>query len=44
VKKGETLSSIARMHGVPLQRIVAANEIKDAGRIRAGQVLTIPLR
>lgn len=44
VRKGETLSSIARAYGVPMRRIVAANGIKDAGRIRAGQVLTIPLQ
>lgn len=42
VKKGETLSLIARHYGVPMKKIMGANKIKDAGRIRAGMVLTIP--
>lgn len=43
VKKGETLSAIARAHGVSMKKIIAANAIKDPGKIRAGMVLTIPL-
>lgn len=43
VKKGETLSAIARAHGVSIKKIIAANAIKDPGKIRVGMVLTIPL-
>jgi LysM repeat protein len=42
VKKGETLSLIAKHYGVSMRKIMAANKIKDAGKIRSGMVLTIP--
>jgi N-acetylmuramoyl-L-alanine amidase len=42
VKKGESLSQIAKHYGVSMKKIMGANRIKDAGRIRAGMTLTIP--
>jgi len=42
VKKGESLWSISREYNVKLESIIAANNIKDASRISAGQQLRIP--
>lgn len=42
VQQGETLYSIARRYGVPMQDIMAANGITNPDRIRAGQELRIP--
>ncbi|MEI6633175.1 MAG: LysM peptidoglycan-binding domain-containing protein [Chlamydiota bacterium] len=42
VKKGESLSLIAKHYGVSMKKIMGANRLKDAGKIRAGMVLTIP--
>jgi LysM repeat protein len=42
VQSGDTLSSIARAHGVTVQAIVEANNIANPNLIIAGQVLTIP--
>jgi membrane-bound lytic murein transglycosylase D len=42
VRRGETLSSIAKRHGIPLERLAAANNISPKQRIRAGQVLRVP--
>jgi membrane-bound lytic murein transglycosylase D len=42
VRRGETLSSIARRHGIPLERLAAANNLSPRQRIRAGQVLVLP--
>lgn len=42
VKKGETLSLIARQYRVPMRRIMAANGLKDANKIRSGMTLIIP--
>jgi nucleoid-associated protein YgaU len=42
VKPGESLSAIAAAYGVRVADIVAANQLKDADRIRAGQKLFIP--
>ncbi len=42
VRRGQTLYSIARAYGVPLQRIVQANGIKNPSRIMAGARLVIP--
>lgn len=42
VKKGETLSLIARHYRVPMRRIMAANGLKDANKIRSGMTLIIP--
>ena len=41
VRRGDTLSSIARRHGVTVGELVAANELPDS-RIRAGQRLRVP--
>ncbi len=41
VKRGDTLSSIARRFGLSLSALMAANNIKDANRIYVGQVLVI---
>ncbi|MGH2684604.1 MAG: LysM peptidoglycan-binding domain-containing M23 family metallopeptidase [Actinomycetota bacterium] len=42
IRRGETLSEIARDHGVTIQALAAANGIPNPDRIRAGQRLTIP--
>jgi peptidoglycan hydrolase-like protein with peptidoglycan-binding domain/LysM repeat protein len=43
VHAGETLSGIARQHGVTLDVLLAANpEIHDPNRISIGQIITIP--
>ncbi|MFE1095880.1 LysM peptidoglycan-binding domain-containing protein [Streptomyces smyrnaeus] len=41
VKKGDTLSSIARAHNTTVAALVKANGIKDADKIRIGQVLKL---
>lgn len=42
VRKGDTLSSIARQYGVKWQDIVVANNLTNASGIKVGQVLTMP--
>jgi N-acetylmuramoyl-L-alanine amidase len=42
VKSGDTLTAIAKRHGVKISAIVTANRIADANRIYAGQRLVIP--
>lgn len=42
VQKGETVYAIARRYGVTVDAIAAANGIKDAAKVQAGTVLTIP--
>ena len=42
VEKGDTISSISRMYGVSVERIVAYNGIKDPDTIYRGQVIVIP--
>jgi len=42
VKRGESLSEIARAYGVTLQAIVEANDIDNPNRIVTGQKLIIP--
>lgn len=42
VKKGDTLSSIARRYGVTVQQLVNINNIKNPNLIYVGQILTIP--
>jgi membrane-bound lytic murein transglycosylase D len=42
VKKGDTLSSIARRFRVKPSALIAANSLSDRDEIRAGQVLRIP--
>jgi len=44
VRRGQTLSGIARTYRVPIRRIVRANNLRSASRIREGQRLKIPLR
>jgi membrane-bound lytic murein transglycosylase D len=44
VRYGETLSGIAMKYRVSIRRIVRANNLRSASRIRAGQRLKIPLR
>ena len=42
VNKGETLYRIAKGYGVSQQKIIRANNMRDAGFIREGQYLFIP--
>lgn len=42
VKSGEVLGTIARRHGVSVGALMRANNISDARKLRAGQVLRIP--
>lgn len=42
VKRGDSLSEIARHYGVSVQQLANANGIRNANRIYAGQVLCIP--
>lgn len=42
VKSGDALSKIAAAHGVKTKDLMAANNIADPNKIRAGQKLTIP--
>lgn len=42
VKRGDTLSSIARKYGVTVNAIAKANKIANINVIRTGSVLTIP--
>jgi len=42
VKKGETLTAIARKSGVSVKQLAAANGISASHRVRAGQRLRIP--
>jgi len=41
VQSGDTLSSLSRRYGVPIERIQSANNLADA-RLRVGQELIIP--
>ncbi|KHK02691.1 LysM peptidoglycan-binding domain-containing protein [Desulfovibrio sp. TomC] len=42
VGRGDTLSRIAKKFGITAKELMAANGMKDADRIDAGRVLTIP--
>jgi len=42
VRRGETLSVIARRYGVPLSKLVGVNKIKNRNRLSVGQKLIIP--
>ena len=44
VKRGETLSSIAKKYGVTVDAIVKANKIKDKNVIHTGSVFVIPTK
>lgn len=43
VKKGDTLASIAQMHGSGIEQIAMMNNIPDPDKITEGQVLKIPV-
>ena len=43
VKRGETLSVIARKYGVGVSAIMAANSMRSSHRLKPGQTLVIPL-
>jgi membrane-bound lytic murein transglycosylase D len=42
VRQGDTLSSIARRHGVSVQQLAAANNLSRSAPIRTGQKLRVP--
>lgn len=42
VKRGDTLSGIAKKYGVSVQQLINANNIKNPNLIYVGQILTIP--
>lgn len=42
VKKGDTLSGIAKKYNTTVEALVASNGIKNPNVITVGQVLTIP--
>ncbi len=42
VERGQTLWRIAKVYGVPLQSIVDANHLADAGRLEIGQQIFVP--
>ncbi len=42
VARGDTLSSISRMYGVGVDRLVAANRFDDPHRLRIGQEVVVP--
>ncbi|MBR5893996.1 MAG: LysM peptidoglycan-binding domain-containing protein [Akkermansia sp.] len=44
VKPGDTLSVIARSHGVSVSTLAAVNNLSNPNALRIGQVLTIPSR
>ncbi len=43
VRPGQTLWSIAREHGVPIEALIRANGLTPTSKLRAGQRLSIPL-
>lgn len=43
IKAGDTLSVIARAHGVTVEALAEANNISDPSLIRVGQILIIPV-
>lgn len=42
VRQGETLQSVSRKYGVPIQAVAAVNGIENPSSVRAGQTLVIP--
>lgn len=44
VKKGDTLSGIAKAHNTTVEALVSTNGIKDKHLIHVGQVLRIPTK
>lgn len=43
VGRGDSLASISRRYGVPIQAVAAVNGIEDPSKVRAGQSLVIPV-
>jgi membrane-bound lytic murein transglycosylase D len=43
VRKGQTLSHIARQHKVSVASLMSTNRLQKASRLRAGQLLRIPI-
>ncbi len=43
VQRGETLQRIADLYGLPVSRLVSANELPDPDRLAVGQSLVIPV-
>lgn len=43
VKAGDTLTAIARQHGLPLTALIAANQLADPNRIQIAQQLIVPI-
>ncbi len=44
VRRGDTLGTIARRHGTTVRALVTANALRNAHRLRLGQLLVIPTR
>ncbi len=42
VRNGDTVNSLSRRYGVPVEAIVAVNGIEDPNQVRPGQTLVIP--
>ncbi|TYC50345.1 peptidoglycan DD-metalloendopeptidase family protein [Rhodobacterales bacterium] len=42
VRQGDTLGSVARRYGVPIEALASVNGIENAGSVRPGQSLVIP--
>eukprot|EP00903_Cladosiphon_okamuranus_P001564 g1562.t1 len=42
MRQGDTVNSVARRYGVPIQALVAVNGIQDPAKVRPGQSLIIP--
>ena len=42
VRKGQTLSGLARQHGTTWQKLAQANGISDPKKLQIGQTLTVP--
>ena len=42
VRSGDTLSAIARRHGITLADLISANQLRNPNLLRVGQELTIP--
>ena len=42
IRRGDTLSALARKHGTTVAELARLNKIKDPNKIRAGAALTIP--
>ncbi len=44
VEPGDSLSAISAKHGVSISDVMTANKIKDANKIRSGQILLLPAK